>query len=111
MGDKLTRLRPNGAEEAAYRAAGLPWGPKNAPFETVEELQQVLGMTADIYKRVAPSLTTYSGEAGRFFGVPDKVFSIHATAERPDGANSVREAVVQLIGADARVLLWREGAS
>jgi hypothetical protein len=27
---------------------------------TVEDLQQVLGMTADIYRRVAPDLSVYS---------------------------------------------------
>ena len=37
--------RPNGAEIAQYKAAGLSYGPKNAPFDTVSELQQVLGMT------------------------------------------------------------------
>jgi general secretion pathway protein K len=52
--------RPRGAEETEYRAAGLAWGPKNAPFQAVEELQQVLGMTPEIYERVAPDLTIYS---------------------------------------------------
>jgi general secretion pathway protein K len=37
--DDLPRVR--GAEEAEYRDAGLGWGPKNAPFQTIEELQQV----------------------------------------------------------------------
>ena len=31
--------RPNGAEEADYRAAGLKYKPANAPFETVGELR------------------------------------------------------------------------
>ena len=56
--DNLPRLR--GAEEAQYRDAGLVWGPKNAPFQTVGELQQILGMTAEIYRRVAPDLSVYS---------------------------------------------------
>ena len=56
--DDLPRL--HGAEEADYRDAGLAWGPTNAPFQTVEDLQQVLGMTADIYRRVAPDLSVYS---------------------------------------------------
>jgi general secretion pathway protein K len=56
--DELHRL--NGAEGDEYSAAGLPYGPKNAAFETVEELRQVLGMTAELYDRVAPSLTVYS---------------------------------------------------
>ncbi len=37
--------RPNGAEDADYRAAGRKYGPANAPFSSVGELQRVLGMT------------------------------------------------------------------
>ena len=33
--------RPNGAEEADYRAANLKYGPANAPFETVGEVARV----------------------------------------------------------------------
>jgi general secretion pathway protein K len=56
--------RPNGAEEADYRAAGLKYGPANAPFESVGEFARVLGMTSDLYARVAPSLTVFSRQAG-----------------------------------------------
>jgi general secretion pathway protein K len=56
--------RPNGAEEADYRAAGLPYGPTNGPFETVGELSRVLGMTPEIYARVAPLLTVWSRQTG-----------------------------------------------
>jgi general secretion pathway protein K len=60
--DDLTRL--NGAEDRDYLAAGLPWGAKDAAFEAVEELQQVLGMTAPLYQAVAPALTVYTGAKG-----------------------------------------------
>ena len=60
--DDLTR--PNGAEEADYRAAGLKYKPANAPFETVSELARVMGVTPAIYARVADSLTVYSRQAG-----------------------------------------------
>ena len=53
--------RPNGAEIAQYKAAGLSYGPKNAPFDTVSELQQVLGMTYDLYRKIEPAITIYSG--------------------------------------------------
>ena len=56
--------RPNGAEEPEYRAANLKYGPANAPFETVGELSRVLGVTPDLYARVAPSLTVYSRQTG-----------------------------------------------
>jgi len=57
--DDLTQ--PMGAEAEDYRAAGLPYGPKNAPFERVEELQQVLGMTTELFQRAAPHLTVHTG--------------------------------------------------
>lgn len=51
--------RANGAEDPAYRRAGLPYGAKDAPFETLEELRQVLGMTPAIFERVKPGLTVH----------------------------------------------------
>jgi general secretion pathway protein K len=51
--DNLIRLQ--GAEKSQYQAAGLAWGPKNGPFEDVEEVQQVFGMTHAIYDREVPS--------------------------------------------------------
>jgi general secretion pathway protein K len=56
--------RPNGAEEPEYRAAGLPYKPANAPFQAIEELQLVLGMRPDIYRRIAPMITVFSRQAG-----------------------------------------------
>lgn len=58
--DDDTRL--NGAELAQYKAAGLSYGPRNAPFETVTELQQVLGMNYDLFSKVEPAFTIYSGQ-------------------------------------------------
>jgi general secretion pathway protein K len=56
--------RPNGAEEADYRAAGFKYKPGNAPFETVSDLARVLGVTPAIYARVSDSLTVHSRQAG-----------------------------------------------
>ena len=56
--------RPNGAEEPDYRAAGLAYRPGNAPFQAMEELQLVLGMRPEIYRRIAPSVTVYSRQPG-----------------------------------------------
>jgi general secretion pathway protein K len=60
--DDLRRL--HGAESEEYRAGGRTAGAKNAAFESVEDLQQVLGMTRELYDRVASGLTVYSGETG-----------------------------------------------
>ncbi len=56
--DDLVRL--NGAEARDYRAAGLRHEPKNAPFEAIEELRLVLGMSAALYRRVAGLVTVHS---------------------------------------------------
>jgi general secretion pathway protein K len=60
--DSLKRL--HGAEEADYRAAGLDYGPANAPFQAIEELQLVLGMRPEVFHRIAPSITVYSRQPG-----------------------------------------------
>lgn len=60
--DKLKRL--HGAEEDDYRAAGKSYVPSNSPFETVDELQRVLGMAPDLYRKLAPALTVYSKQPG-----------------------------------------------
>jgi len=56
--------RPNGAEEADYRAAGFKYKPANAPFETVTDLARVMGVTPAIFARVADNLTVHSRQAG-----------------------------------------------
>jgi general secretion pathway protein K len=56
--DDLTQL--NGAEDGDYEAAGLSYGAGDGPFNSVEELRQVLGMTRALYQRLAPDLTVYN---------------------------------------------------
>lgn len=58
--DPNDERRPHGAEDRDYQTAGLSHGAKDGPFETVEELQQVFGMTSDLYQLVAPALTVDS---------------------------------------------------
>jgi general secretion pathway protein K len=49
-----------GAEDPEYQAEGRAAGAKDAPFNTVAELQQVLGMSRRLYERLAPALTVHS---------------------------------------------------
>lgn len=56
--------RPNGAEEPDYRDAGLSYKPANSAFQAIEELQLVLGMRPDLYRRLAPSITVFSRQPG-----------------------------------------------
>lgn len=48
---------------APYTAAGRDYGPRNGPFASVEELQMVLGVTQELYAKVAPYVTIWSGRA------------------------------------------------
>lgn len=53
-------------DRAAYLAAGRHYGPRHGPFATLEEFQQVLGVTPALYAKLAPAITIWSGRA-----VPD----------------------------------------
>jgi len=54
--------RPQGAERAEYLAVGRQ-GPKNAKLNVVDELEQVLGLSAADVARLRPHVTVYSGQS------------------------------------------------
>ncbi len=120
----------NGAKAAQYRAAGLDYGPPGAPFESLGELGDVLGMPPALLSALAPHLTLYSdgdpdpaladpvvqaalhdlGIVARAGQANSSVVSIAARAQRADGAHALRRAVIR-VGSPAdrrgwRVLLW-----
>ena len=49
--------RSRGASASDYRVAGRNYGPPGTPFESVDELADVLGMSPDLFARIAPHLT------------------------------------------------------
>jgi general secretion pathway protein K len=59
-----------GAEDNEYAAAERHYGAKDAPFESVAELEQVLGMTPALYAKLAEHLTVFSGRTR-----PDPAFA------------------------------------
>ncbi len=87
--DDLTRL--NGAEDPDYVAAGLPQGAKDAPFTSVDELLQVLGMTADIYQAMLPHVTIYS----RHQGINPEVASLQVLMAVSDDSPMALESYIQ----------------
>ncbi len=121
----------SGAKAAQYRAAGLGYGPPGAPFESVGELGDVLGMTPALLAALAPHLTLYSDSdpdpaladpvvraALRDLGIVARpgqasatgVAAITAQAQRADGAHARRRAIVR-VGSPVdrrgwRVLMW-----
>ena len=51
--------RPQNAQLADYRAAGLDYGPPGEPLETLDELGRVLGMTPAVLAAIRPHLTLF----------------------------------------------------
>lgn len=51
----------NGAEDEDYEAEGYPYGAKDELFDTVPEIQQVMGIDYDMYRKLEPAITVYSG--------------------------------------------------
>lgn len=82
--------RPNGAEEAEYRAAGLSYRPGNAPFQALEELQLVLGMRPEIYRRLQPLVTVYS----RLPGINPQVASREVLMAVPGLTSDIVDAYI-----------------
>ena len=90
--DDMTQPQ-GGAEDPQYAAAGLPWGAKDAPFETVAEVLQVLGMTPALYAALAPHLTVHTG-----LPMPDTRFAsgpvLQAAGIDPEPVLAAREQPV-----------------
>jgi general secretion pathway protein K len=58
--DEDENTRPFGAEKAEYHAAKLHYAPRNKPFRSLEELQMVQGMTADVFEWMKSRFTVYA---------------------------------------------------
>lgn len=131
-----TLPRQNGAKAPQYRAAGLSYGPPNKPFESLNELGNVLGMTPVLLARVVPHLSLYNDGTAvpavaddvvrralrATFGLsgmevntgPLRVVTITGTAETRTGGWFVRQVSVRF-GSTAReslyeILAWRSMA-
>ena len=117
---------------APYRAAGLSYTPPGAPFESVDELALVIGVTPNLFNRLLPHVTVFQGSdpvlaladpvvrrAAAAAGEVDTgvttdpgandVVDLRVTAHA-GGTSFVREAVLQLEpgeeGAAFRILAW-----
>lgn len=50
--------------DADYAASGRPFGPKHAPFQTVLELDQVIGVEPELFRAITPFVTIHSRGQG-----------------------------------------------
>ena len=127
-------VRPgmNDPSLAAYKAAGLNYGPAGAPFGSLDEVGAVLGMTPDLLARVRPYLSLYAsttpdpasasrpvlaalreafggGALSSSGGGPSAV-GITAVAAGPNGTRFTRHAILRLTsqaGAEpVQVMAW-----
>jgi general secretion pathway protein K len=86
-------LTPGGAEASEYSSAGLPYGPKNKPFETVSELQRVLGMDADLYRKMVPNVTVYgNGDPSPSFAPSAVLQALGMSSDNADLFQNQRES-------------------
>jgi general secretion pathway protein K len=100
--------RPDGAEAADYRKAGLPYGPGNRRFIEVGELRQVLGMTTALYERLAPLLTVYSRrEEVDMMTAPREVLLSLLGSSTGEEVLAARQASPNMAGADTKVGIYR----
>ncbi|MCI0654894.1 MAG: general secretion pathway protein GspK [Methylococcaceae bacterium] len=56
--------RVNGAEKGEYQDAGFDYGPRNQPFQTIQELRLVLGISGGLYRKLEPIVTVYNDSRG-----------------------------------------------
>ena len=88
----------HGAEKADYAAAGRDYGPANAPFETTEELRQVLGMSDDLFRKLEPLVTVHSRQPGINAAVAPREVLLAlpgATAEQVDSFLEQRKILIE----------------
>ena len=84
--------REQGAEANQYRAAGLNYVPRNAPFQTVSEVQQVYGMDYELYGKIEPAVTIYSSS-----GTPNPAYApIEALRALPNMTEDLAQQIIAL---------------
>ena len=88
----------HGAEKAEYAAAGREYGPANAPFGTIEELRQVLGMSDDLFRKLEPLVTVHSRQPSVNAAVAPREVLLAlpgATAEQVDSFLEQRRILIE----------------
>jgi len=61
--DRDDKVSEQGAEEAAYEAAGYARSPANAPLSSISELSQVLGFDSQMVEVLRPHVTVFARSA------------------------------------------------
>ena len=107
------------SEAAAYRTAGLSYGPRQAPFAHVGELTLVLGLPPFLVERAMPFVTVFSGQAeiNILAAAPEVVAALpgmtpdrlYALLSRRAAVPQNAQAVQSLFGSDSAGLTAEAG--
>ncbi len=118
------------SELEQYRQAGLSHGPKNAPFSTVGELDQVLGIDRALLARLRPLVTVHSRMKGIDPNVasaemlalplpsavvprtPRQIFVVRVAVLRNRRTRFTREAIVEIsarVASGYALREWNQG--
>ena len=65
--------RPNGAESSYYGSLTPPYRAHNGPMDSLDELRLIRGVTDDVYRRLAPHLTTVSSDISTNLNTADRL--------------------------------------
>jgi general secretion pathway protein K len=78
-----------GAEDNDYQSADRGYGAKDQPFERTDELRRVLGVTPELFRRVAPLITVHSRQRGVDPDVaPSDVLAVLSVVDDPATASA-----------------------
>jgi len=104
--------RLHGATDADYANAGLAWRPRHGPFQTVDELGLVLGMTPALLKRLRPALTVYSKHPSLDPGVAPREALLAYYPDQPERVDQIlRDRSRAIPGGSAQTGPLTQGSS
>lgn len=90
-----------------YRSARLDYAPPGAPFESLDEIQRVIGMTPELFRRLKPDLSIYqTGDPDISVASPAVAKALRTLNLPPQPPNA---DVTQIVSIVARVTTDRGG--
>jgi general secretion pathway protein K len=97
-----TKSLSGGTKLSEYQAAGLPYGPGNQLFDSVDEIGLVVGMTPAVLARTKPFLSIYrEGDPPAPNEIPATLAEVSATTGDPWYFGSTGRVMVVMIDATA----------
>jgi general secretion pathway protein K len=92
---------------AQYRAARLDYAPPGSAFESLDEIQRVIGMTPDLFRKLKPNLSIYqTGDPDIATAEPAVAKALRTLALPPQPPNA---DITQIVSIVAQVTTERGG--